>query len=90
MLEEKNLDNYIKCLKNKIKEYKEIGKIEGKRLGLIRPSIPLEVINFHSIVYKLMAYEMVLKDLEEIITRNKEMEREEDESEESIWKSWEE
>ncbi|MBA7541384.1 hypothetical protein ES705_33696 [subsurface metagenome] len=85
---ERNLDDYIKCLKNKIEEYKGIRENQGKMMEVIKPTIPLEAINYMSTVYKLMALEMVLDDLKEIITHQKETEREEDNSIESCWKSW--
>jgi len=85
---EKNLDNYIKCLKNKIEEYKGIKKNQSKMIEAVKPTIPMEAINYMSTVYKLMTLEMVLDDLQEIITHQQEAERGRDNSIESCWKSW--
>lgn len=89
MLKEKNLDNYIKCLKNKIKEYKSIElNVCNRQNKGTKYKISLEAVNYYSTIYRLMVYKTVLKDLEEIITRINEMEREGDESSGSVWKSW--
>ena len=83
---EKDLDNYIKCLEKKIKSVKHLATIAAKHTK--NQTIPLEWMQYWAESYKSIALEMVLEDLKEIIVRQKEQEREEDNSVDSVWKDW--
>ena len=87
---DKNLENYIKCLGKNIQSFEKLKKIQQTIIqkNKIRGNIPLELFNYYVNVWKLEAMKVVLIDLNEIVTRQKEQEREEDNREESFWKEY--
>ena len=87
---EKNLNNYIKCLEKNIEGFENLKEIQlkGIKKDKIKRDIPLQLFNYYIDVWKLEALKVVLKDLQEIIIRQKEEERAEDNSKESFWKEY--
>ena len=89
---DKNLENYIKCLGKNIQSFQELKKIQqtGLQKSKIKEDIiiPYDLFSYYVNVWKLEAMKVVLIDLNEIITRQKEQEREEDNREESFWKEY--
>ena len=86
----KNLENYLQSLEKNIKSFQDLKKIEQKGIqkNKVECNIPLEFFNYYVTVWKLEAMKIVAMDLKEIIFRQLEQERAEDNSRESFWKEY--